>query len=499
MIFNIIFFIVILSPFIFILFFFQVLSKDEDLELYHKIDTINSKRLWSLITSLIFFFFTIFLLLIYYNYNTQIHLHLLSTTVFWFRTDFIFFFDTLNLNLMVLTSFIFCLIIYYVNKTVFIFYDNCIFLLYILWGILNILFCIADIFLFYFFFELSLLPVFFLIGIWGNRIKKIHAAVFFIFYTSIFSFFFLFGLLCVFYWTNSFNFFVIKYEFFSHYYKIQVQYFRVYWWCALITFIVKLPIFPFHIWLPEAHVEAPTVGSVILASILLKIGVYAIMRFLLPFYHYYAHWTFLGIYEEDLDLLRTILWLSLIYCSIIVLSQVDFKKIIAYSSIIHMSLGMLGLITGSVYGVYGGYLMIFAHAFSAAGLFFVAGMLYSRFGTRLLKYYSGVHLIAPKLSFFAFFFFLANIGFPGTLNFICEFLIFLGIIHTWQIFFICLFGFSFIISILYSIWIYNKIFLGTFNSRNFIYYYDLLRYEQNILISISFLILSFGIFPKFLL
>lgn len=133
------------------------------------------------------------------------------------------------------------------------------------------------------------------------------------------------------------------------------------------------------------------------------------------------------------------------------MSQVDFKKIIAYSSVIHMSLGMLGLTTGSVFGVYGGYLMIFAHAFSAAGLFFVAGMLYSRFGTRLLKYYSGVHIIAPKLSFFAFFFFLANIGFPGTLNFICEFLIFLGVIHTWQIFFISLFGFSFIMSVLYSI------------------------------------------------
>lgn len=241
---------------------------------------------------------------------------------------------------------------------------------------------------------------------WGSRTKKIHAAVFFIFYTSIFSFFFLFGLLNVFYWTNTFNYFVIKYDFFFCFFKIQVQYFRIYWYGALLTFLVKLPIFPFHIWLPEAHVEAPTIGSVILASILLKIGVYAVIRFLLPFYEYYAHWEFLGVYEIDVHFLRLVLWLSLIYCSIMVLAQVDLKKIIAYSSIIHMSLSMIGLMSATLFGVYGGCLMIFAHAFSSSGLFFVVGMLYTRFGTRLLKYYSGVHIIAPKLSFFAFFFFL---------------------------------------------------------------------------------------------
>ena len=142
--------------------------------------------------------------------------------------------------------------------------------------------------------------------------------------------------------------------------------------------------------------------------------------------------------------------------------------------------------------------MIFAHAFSSVGLFFVAGMLYTRFGTRLLKYYSGVHLVAPQLSFFGFFFFLANIGFPGTLNFISEFFIFIGIIHTWKWFFVSSFGFCFVVSVLYSIWVYNKIFLGTFNAKNFIYYFDVLTYEKNILFSLSSLILTFGLFPRFL-
>jgi len=468
--------------------------------------TLRIQKQVSLITSLVIFLLTISLFCIYvndsnvglvkFNWMCETHSFLAMTMP---SISFFFFFDYLNLNLLILTSFIFCLVIYYLNNTVFTKYNYCAILIFSLWAILILLFCTANLLFFYFLFELSLIPMFFIIGIFGNRLRKVHAAVFFIMYTSVLSFFFLLLLLILYYWLGTFDYFLIRSELFVYYFQIMSNKFDVFWCLAIIAFFAKLPIFPFHIWLPEAHVEAPTIGSVILASILLKVGAYAIIRFVLPFANL-SKYRFFGISNiHYLVIVKTLLWISLFYSTVIVISQVDLKKIIAYSSIIHMSLGMLGFFSHTVYGAYGGYLMLFAHGFSSAGLFFIAGMLYSRFGTRLLKYYSGIHTVAPRLSFFAFFFFLANIGFPGTLNFISEFLIFIGIIHTWSFFFILIFGFCFVTSILYSIWIYNKIFLGTFNTDIFEYYYDLLDYERNILAILMFVTIFFGIFPNFIL
>jgi NADH:ubiquinone oxidoreductase subunit 4 (subunit M) len=236
-------------------------------------------------------------------------------------------------------------------------------------------------------------------------------------YTSVLSFILFIALLFIYYWLNTFDYLVIKHYIVLHAFQIDTLHFQLFWTLSIIAFFAKLPIFPFHIWLPEAHVEAPTVGSVILASILLKIGAYAIIRFLLPFQDLVLYNGFSVADGKCFVLIKLILWISLLYTTIIIVSQVDLKKIIAYSSIIHMSLSMIGFFSQSTYGVHGGYLMLFAHGFSSAGLFFIAGMLYSRFGTRLLKYYSGLHLVARYLSFFAVFFFLADGGFGGCIDF----------------------------------------------------------------------------------
>lgn len=468
---------------------------------------VSFQKQFCLIISLLLLFLSVFLFLIYLHADCSMDFVSSSKGLianYRFRASLfpmfsVFMFDFLSLNLILLTSFIFCLIIYYTNNTIFVKYNYCMIFVFSLWSILNLLFCVMNLLLFYFLFELSLLPMFFIIGIWGNRLRRTHAAVFFFMYTSILSFLFLIALLFIYYWLHTFDYLYIKHYLFSHIFEINQTQFQLFWLLSIVAFFAKLPIFPFHIWLPEAHVEAPTIGSVILASILLKVGAYAIIRFLLPFYLAWDISLFGKSFVKYLAVIKVLLWVSFLYSTLIVVSQVDLKKIIAYSSIIHMSLCMIGFFSKSIYGVYGGYLMLFAHGFSSAGLFFIAGMLYSRFGTRLLKYYSGVHLIAPKLSFFAFFFFLANIGFPGTINFISEFLILQGIVNSYSVIFILFFGLSFIVSILYSVWIYNKIFLGTFNSDVFEYYYDLNDYEYNILFTLMSATLVFGIFPNFIL
>jgi len=182
----------------------------------------------------------------------------------------------------------------------------------------------------------------------------------------------------------------------------------------LIAFLAKIPLVPFHIWLPEAHVEATAVGSVILAGLVLKIGTYGIIRFLVP----------LQVLLPS-DVLFTIIslfgLLSAAYATVMTLFQVDLKRIIAYSSIAHLSFAIAAVFTGTKTGLAGSYFYNIGHGFVSAALFFFAGVLYIRYGTRLLKYYSGLRLL-PYLSAQFMLFTFANIGFPGTSNFVAELL-----------------------------------------------------------------------------
>lgn len=345
-------------------------------------------------------------------------------------------------------------------------------------------FLVLDVLFFFIFFEMLVIPVYFLIGIWGSRGRKIKADNYFFLYTLLSSNFLLFGLIFIYAEIGSTSYFDILLSNFS--YKKQI----FFWFLFFLTFASKIPMFPFHIWLPEAHVEAPTAVSIILASLLLKLGGYGFIRFVIPLFPIanYFFW----------PMLCLVVFFSVTYGSLFAISQVDLKKIIAYSSIVHMNFAILGLFTLNIYGHVGCIFLMLSHGITSTGLFLSVGVLYDRYHTRITDYYSGLVAIMPLFSIFFFIFFISNIGFPGTANFISEFLLFLSI--GFKNFFILFLMFpSFLLSLLYCIFIFNKICFGTLsfflNGVNF----DITIREFYLLFSLSFFIFLFGLFPQVIL
>lgn len=278
--------------------------------------------------------------------------------------------------------------------------------------LLVLTFYTTDLLWFYVFFEGLLIPMFLMIGIWGARERKIKAAYYFFLYTLFGSFFLLFGILYLYFITGSTNYFVLLNTALAADQQILL------WICFFFAFAVKMPLFPVHIWLPEAHVEAPTIGSMLLASLLLKLGGYGFLRFSLPM---------LPIGSAYFSpLVSTCALLGVVYASLSTLRQIDLKRIIAYSSVAHMSVVMVGLFSYTQQGVEGAIYLMIGHGVVSAALFFCVGVLYDRTHTRLLRYYGGVASVMPLFAAAFFLFTLANMGFPGTSNFIGELLIFLG-------------------------------------------------------------------------
>lgn len=254
-----------------------------------------------------------------------------------------------------------------------------------------------------------------------------------------------------------------------------------------LGFAVKVPIIPVHIWLPEAHVEAPTPGSVILAGILLKLGSYAMIRLLLGF-----------IYNISYDVVFFVLVLALVgflYASMVALSQIDIKKIIAYSSVAHMNFSLFGFLSYSLVGVTGMFFLMFGHAITSGALFLGVGVLYDRYKTRLLFYYNSLVIFMPLFSLIYFILILSNFGFPGTINFVGEFLILVGSFKFSNVI-IFLSTLGMILSLMYSLFLYNRIFFGVLQEGFIRFYCDCTRLEFFILIKFCFLVMFFGFFPN---
>jgi proton-translocating NADH-quinone oxidoreductase chain M len=321
--------------------------------------------------------------------------------------------DGLALIFIILISLLFPLCFLFAMKKIKYRYKEFIFLLLLLQLQLYIVFSVADFFFFYIFFESVLIPMFLIIGVWGSRQRKTHATFMFFFYTFIGSLFMLFGLFIIYSHLNTTNLFTIM----THSFSVNRE--KVLWVVFFIAFCIKVPMFPFHIWLPEAHVEAPTIGSVLLAGVLLKLGTYGLIRFCIMLFPYATYYY--------MPLIYTLCILAIIYGSCTTIRQIDLKKIIAYASIAHMNYVILGILASTNYGLAGSIFLMISHGFVSSGLFFLVGFLYDRYKTRLLLYYGGLMPYMPKFSFYFILFTLANISFPGTSNFIGEFLILLSL------------------------------------------------------------------------
>ncbi|RKQ63692.1 NADH dehydrogenase subunit M [Thermovibrio guaymasensis] len=274
-----------------------------------------------------------------------------------------------------------------------------------------------DLLLFYIFWEAMLVPMSLIIGIWGGE-RRIYSALKFFIYTFAGSIFLLVGMvvLVVFYTSLTGNFTFDLQHLLSVKLPLELQ--KWLFWAFFIAFAVKVPVFPFHTWLPDAHVEAPTPGSVILAGVLLKMGTYGFLRFSLPLfpeaYRMYAPIIFvLGV-------------IAVIYTALVALVQKDLKKVIAYSSVSHMGFVMIGLFSLTVQGIEGAIFQMLSHGLVSGALFFLVGVIYERLHTREISKMGGLAALAPKLATLGMLFTMANVGLPGTSSFVGEFLTILG-------------------------------------------------------------------------
>lgn len=346
---------------------------------------------------------------------------------------------------------------------------------------LSFIFTVEDVLLFYVFFEAILIPMYLIIGIWGSRERKIRAVYLFFFYTLWGSLLTLVGILYIYSQTGTLNFeYLISYPF-----TFTEQLFL--WGAFFLSFASKIPMFPMHIWLPEAHVEAPTVGSVLLAGILLKLGVYGFLRYNITLFFDAS------VYFSPLVYLLSVI--GVIYASLSALRQTDLKRIIAYSSIAHMNLVVLGIFSFNISGIEGSIIQSISHGFVSGGMFLLIGILYNRYHTRFLHYYGGLVHFMPVFSGLFLIFTMANIALPGTSSFIGEFLLLLGIYreNTITAVFSAL---GVILSGAYSLWLYNRVIFGNIKVSYTQLFNDINFREFVIMFSLLIFVFVLGIAPN---
>jgi len=332
----------------------------------------------------------------------------------------------------------------------------------------------------YILFESTLICMFIYIGLYGSRSRKVLAYFLLMIYTLITALLVLLAILFIIKHVGSADMIAICNTSFSysHQQLLFIPFF--------LAFAAKIPIFPLHIWLPEAHVEAPTIGSVILAAILLKIGVYGLIRFNLGFFPdaslYYT------------PIIYSLCSLGVIYGSLAAVRQIDLKRIVAYSSVAHMNLIVIGIFSFNFLALEGALLQSISHGFVAGALFFLIGILYSRYHTRSIFYYGGLVQVMPLFSFYFLFFTMANIALPGTSSFIGEFLILLGcFVSNYFITFIIVC--SVVLGGSYSLWLCNRILYGNIKYLFLSKFFDLTSKEFFILFILTICVLFFFFFP----
>jgi proton-translocating NADH-quinone oxidoreductase chain M len=345
-------------------------------------------------------------------------------------------------------------------------------------------FCTLDLLLFYVFFESVLIPMFLIIGIWGSRERKIKAAYYFFFYTLLGSVLMLLSILYILYQTGTTDYEILLTVSLTNYEQ------KIMWLAFFASFATKVPMLPMHIWLPEAHVEAPTAGSVILAGVLLKLGTYGLLRFSFPLFPEACYYFSPFVYSISA--------IGIVYTSFTAIRQTDFKRIIAYTSVAHMNLVIIGLFSFNTIGIEGAILQSISHGFVSSALFLIIGVVYERHHTRMVKYYGGlVHTMPIYITIFLFFT-LANIGLPGTGSFVGEFLILLGSYKTnTTITFIS--SSSMVLGGCYSLWLFNRVAYGNLKTQYINNFKDINKREFYIFFPLLLGTLIMGLYPEIFL
>lgn len=381
--------------------------------------------------------------------------------------DFVFKIDSFSSLLIFLNNLLFFLSIYFSKEDILFRIKE-----FNLWLLstqtsLNLLFSSDSLLPFFIFWEFSIIPFYFLIGIWGGERKRI-ANLKFVFYTLLSGALLLTGIIGV------------KLGFFDSKSKIGFLLF-------LISFSIKVPLFPFHTWLPDAHTEAPTAGSVILAGVLLKMGTWGFYKFLIPL--------FPQVFFNFKNIIIFMSIFSIFYGALMSFTQEDLKRLVAYSSVSHMGFVILGLIMQNVSGTQGAFLQMFNHGIVTGGLFILAGILYKRTHTRKFSDFGGISRIIPVFSFYFVLFFLSTIGLPGTSNFVGEFLIIYSSFKN-KLTYGALLSFAPFFAALYALKAIKKTLWGEIEKKELQHLPELDMKERKILLILTLFIFLLGIIPS---
>jgi NADH-quinone oxidoreductase subunit M len=347
-------------------------------------------------------------------------------------------------------------------------------------GLMIGVFSALDAILYYMFWEAMLIPMFLVIGIWGGP-NRVYATIKFFLYTLLGSLLMLVAFIYLYHQSNSFE--LVDYYRIPLPLNVQILIFFAFF----MAFAVKIPMWPVHTWLPDAHVEAPTGGSVVLAAIMLKLGAYSFLRFAMPIAPDAANYL--------AGFMITLSLIAIVYISLVAIAQKDMKKLIAYSSIAHMGFVTLGLFIFNPLGMEGAIVQMISHGFISAAMFLCVGVLYDRVHSRQIADYGGVVNTMPTFAAFAVLFAMANSGLPGTSGFVGEFLVILGSLQVnfWYAF---LAATTLIFGAAYSLWLVKRVFYGEIGNANVADLKDLSKREFGILAVLALLVIGFGVYPQ---
>ncbi len=441
----------------------------------------NAKKYVALFTSIVNFFISIYLWYLFDN----------STSDFQFveKREWIKGFanykigiDGISILFIILTTFITPLCIISVNNSVKTRIRDFLIAILIMESFMIGVFCSMDLVLFYLFFEAGLIPMFLIIGIWGGS-RRVYSAFKFFLFTLLGSVLMLIAIISI-YWISG----TTDIE---ELYKIGIdhKYQNLLWLAFFSSFAVKTPMWPVHTWLPDAHVEAPTAGSVLLAAILLKMAGYGFIRFSL------------GLFPNASDFFTPLIYflslIAIIYTSLVALMQEDMKKLIAYSSVAHMGFVTLGIFTLNQQGLEGSIIQMISHGLVSAALFLCVGVIYDRMHSRLIKTYGGIVSIIPKYSVLFMLFTLAALGLPGTSGFIGEFLVLMGAFKD-NFLVAVIASLGVILGAAYMLWLYKRVVFGKLLNKDLLQMKDLNKSEIFILSILALPTLFFGVYPELL-